>query len=168
VVNAAVFNYSVAWSPTTATITAGASTAPSVVATLTSGAATSVSCTVTVPAVTGLAASPLTFSLTPTTAGASQVVTITTTTLTPASGAAGYTISVSCSAPSHSANFILVVNAAGFDYSLRWSPTTATITAAPNTAQSVIATLTARAAASESYTVTVLAVTALPASRLTS
>src|SRR5207249_1540340 len=95
-VTAAAFDYTVAWSPTSATITAGTSSTPSVVTTLTSGTAASVTCTVSLPspAVTGLSASPLSFSITPVVSpGASPVVTISTTVITPA---ATYTIVSSC------------------------------------------------------------------------
>src|SRR5207249_11542692 len=83
-VTAAAFNYSTAWNPTSGTVAAGGSTTPNVVATLTSGTAASVTCTVSVPAVTGLSASPLSFSITPAVApGATQAVTISTTVFTP-------------------------------------------------------------------------------------
>src|SRR3989449_2533139 len=78
------FDYTVAWNPTSASVVAGSGTTPNVVATLTSGTTTAVSCTVTVPVATGLAASPLSFSITPAVApGATQAIAITTTTATP-------------------------------------------------------------------------------------
>src|SRR5439155_277340 len=129
----AAFDYTVAWSPTSASIVAGQSTTPNVVATLISGITTSVSCTVTVPVATGLAASPLTFSITPAAApGATQAVAITTTTSTPAGT---YTISVSCTGGvgTHTANFSLTVTAVAFDYTIAWSPTSATVTAGMST-----------------------------------
>src|SRR2546427_13024170 len=75
------FDYTVAWSPTSATVVAGSGTTPNVVATLTSGTTTAVSCTVTVPVVTGLAACPVSFSITPPVVpGATQAIAIRTTT----------------------------------------------------------------------------------------
>jgi PKD repeat protein len=108
-VTGAQFDYTVAWSPSSAAITAGSSTTPNVVATLTSGATTAVYCTVSVPGVTGLAASPLTFNITPVVApGATQAIAIATTTSTPPGI---YTISVSCTLGigSHTASFVLTV-----------------------------------------------------------
>src|SRR6266571_2544797 len=98
------FDYAVAWSPTSASITAPSSTTPSVVATLTSGTGTSVACTVTVPVANGLAASPTSFDITPAAApGASSAVTISTTAVTLAGT---YTIGVNCTggAGTHAAN----------------------------------------------------------------
>jgi hypothetical protein len=106
-----VRDYAVAWSPSTASVTAGtaSTTSTAVVATLTSGTTTAATCTVTVPPVTGLAASLSPFSITPTVApGASQTESITTTTSTPAGV---YTISVSCAlgGGSRAAQFTLTV-----------------------------------------------------------
>ena len=97
------------------------STTPNVVTTLTSGTAASVTCSVSVPAVTGLSASPLSFSITPTTAGATQAVTIYTTAATPAGT---YTIGVSCTGGvgTHTANFTLTVTS-GAPLSADFSPT---------------------------------------------
>jgi hypothetical protein len=108
-VTGAQFDYTVAWSPSSAMISAGSSTTANVVATLTKGTTTAVSCTVTVPVATGLAASPLTFNITPALApGATQAIAITTTTSTPPGP---YTISVSCTlgVGSHAANLVLTV-----------------------------------------------------------
>jgi len=169
-VTAGAFDYSVAWSPTTAIIAAGAGTSPDVVAILTSGTATSVTCTVSLPspAVTGLSASPLSFSLTPALApGASQVEAISTTVFTPGGT---YAISVSCTGGvgSHTANFSLSVTAAAFDYTVAWSPTSNTITAGASTTPNVVATLTSGQAASVTCTVTLPspAVTGLSANPL--
>src|SRR3989475_4954798 len=126
------FDYTVAWSPTSATVVAGSGTTPNVVATLTSGSTTSVACTVTVPVATGLAASPLSFSITPAVApGATQPVAITTTTSTPAGT---YSISVSCTLGigTHTATFNLTVNPA-FDYTVAWNPTSASVVAGSGT-----------------------------------
>src|SRR2546427_451721 len=163
-VNAA-FNYTVAWSPTSAAIVAGSSTTPNVVATLTSGTAASIACTVTVPVATGLAASPLSFSITPTTAGATQTVMISTTVFT--SGGT-YIINVSCTGGigTHTANFTLTVTPANFDYTVAWSPSSATITAGSSTTPNVVATLTSGTTTAVSCTVTVPVATGLAASPL--
>src|SRR5207249_4377032 len=169
-VSAAGFDYTIAWSPTSATIVAGTSTTPNVVATLTSGSASPVTCTVSLPspAVTGLSASPLSFSITPAVApGATQAVAISTTTLTPAGT---YTISVSCTGGvgTHTANFSLIVSAAGFDYTVAWSPTSATVAAGASTTPNVVATLTSGSASPVTCTVSLPspAVTGLAASPL--
>src|SRR6266542_2504298 len=77
--------------------------------------------------------------------GASQIVTISTTTLTPAGT---YAIGVSCTGGvgTHTANFSLTVSAAGFDYTVAWSPTSATVAAGASTTPSVVATLTSGSA----------------------
>src|SRR5207245_1137512 len=129
-VTAAGFDYTVAWSPTSATTADGASTMPNLVATLTSGTAASVTCTVSLPspAVTGLSASPLSFSITPALApGATQVVAISTTVFTPGGT---YAISVSCTGGvgTHTADFQLTVTSADFDFGAVWSPSSASVT----------------------------------------
>src|SRR6266702_340918 len=136
------FDYAVAWSPTSASITAPSSTTPSVVATLTSGTGTSVACTVTVPVANGLAASPTSFDITPAAApGASSAVTISTTAVTPAGT---YTIGVNCTggAGTHAANFALTLCPCPFDYSLSVAPTTISLvqgtTSAPSTVSSLL------------------------------
>src|SRR6266704_49850 len=136
------FDYAVAWSPTSASITAPSSTTPSVVATLTSGTGTSVACTVTVPVANGLAASPTSFDITPADApGASSAVTISTTAVTPAGT---YTIGVNCTggAGTHAANFALTLCPCPFDYSLSVAPTTISLvqgtTSAPSTVSSLL------------------------------
>src|SRR5207247_963737 len=139
------------------------------VATLASGAAAAVTCTVSLPspAVTGLSASPLSFSITPTIAGATQAVANSTTVFTPAGT---YTIGVSCTGGvgTHTANFSLTVTAAAFDYTVAWSPTSATVAAGTSTTPSVVATLTSGTAASVTCTVSLPspAVTGLSASPL--
>src|SRR5207249_2607382 len=135
------FDYTVAWNPTSASVVAGSGTTPNVVATLTSGTSTAVSCTVTVPVATGLAASPLTFSITPAVApGATQAIAITTTTATPAGT---YSIGVSCTLLilPHAVPISLTVTPA-FDYTVAWSPSSATVVAGSGTTPNVVATLT--------------------------
>src|SRR5207245_9690717 len=115
-VTAPAFDYTIAWSPTSASIAAGAGMTPSIVATLTSGTTNALTCTVSLPspAVTGLSASPLSFSIAPTLAGATQVVTISTTVFTPGGT---YTIGVRCTGGvgTHTPNFSLTVTAGAFD-----------------------------------------------------
>src|SRR5207245_2637308 len=87
------FDFGVVWSPASASVTAGGSSSPDVVATLVSGTSTSAACSVSLPsaAVAGLSAVPLAFSLMPSAGGGRQPVAIATTSATPAGT---YTISV--------------------------------------------------------------------------
>ncbi len=155
----------IAWSPTSATVVAGTSTTPNVVATVTSGTTTAIPCTVTVPVATGLAASPLSFSIVPAVApGATQPVLISTTTATPAGS---YSINVSCTTGigSHTANFVLSIGGA-FDYAVAWSPTSATVVAGSGTTPSVVVTLTSGSTTAVSCTVSVPVAPGLAASPL--
>src|SRR5207245_9161502 len=144
-VTAAAFDFGVVWSPASASVTAGGSSSPDVVATLVSGTSTSAACSVSLPspAVAGLSAVPLTFSLMPSAAGASQAVAIATTSATPAGT---YTISVSCAGGgatrAASPQFSLTVTAPAFDYTIAWSPTSASIAAGAGMTPSIVATLT--------------------------
>src|SRR3989442_4768976 len=122
------FDYSLAWSPPSASVVVGNNATTSVLATLTSGSAVSQTCTITSAAVTGLAVSVPTFSITPASPSASQSEKISTSASTPPSPPAGYSIGVSCSGGgvTRTASFVLVVNA-HFDYSLSASPPSLTL-----------------------------------------
>src|SRR5207245_1853927 len=96
------------------------------------GTGTAVTCSVTVPVVTGLSAAPLSFSSTPTIAGASTAVTISTTVFTPASPAGGYLITFSCGGQP-AATFALNVTPATQAFTTALSPTSSTVPAGGST-----------------------------------
>src|SRR6267143_552340 len=152
----AAFDYGVSWRPTTAAVTAGVvtSTPVNLDALLIGGATTSVTCAVTPQAgVVGLGVSLASFSI----PAATQALMITTTAATPASGSAGYTVSVSCSSPTRVASpqFSLVVGAA-FDYSLAVSPNSGSV-ALSSVAQTTMPIVTATLTGGASQSVTLSA-----------
>ncbi len=150
-VNAPVSNdFSIAASPTSATVTAGSGTSPTISTTVTSGATQSVALSATgAPSGALVSFSPQTIN-----AGQSSTMTVTTSSTTP-TGTSTITVTGTGSSATHSTTFSLTVNPAPpNDFSIGASPTSATVTAGSGTSPTISTTVTSGATQSVALSAT--------------
>ncbi len=131
-------DFSIGASPTSATVTAGSSTAPSISTAVTSGSTQSVALSATgAPSGALVSFSPQTLN-----AGQSSTMTVTTSSTTP-TGTFPITVTGTGASATHSTTFSLTVNPAPpNDFSIGASPTSATVTAGSSTAPSISTAVT--------------------------